>query len=315
MPDLFAPGNAGWSVFLSSTVRDLKAYRRSIRDACRRRAQTLCLLSEEDWPGGYDDTVAKCAKQIRASKGFLLIVGHWYGSIPGGADRSVTHIEFDTALDWWKTADPKPIEVMVPQAGSRADRELYEAARSILQSEKRKGRVDPKVHREQLEKFRRAVVTDSWRTVTYFKNKAELREIAIACCHEFKQQSFIAAATGAIAVQRAPVQSQVSESQLGALGREPQLGAAKAILSQLAESPDVPAVAMIAFGDEDAGQRAFLQRLIDTVLKKHTPRQPPSTLPVQVDANGLSAWVSGLLGFPTGAAALRRSSPSAPPSS
>src|SRR5262245_7763040 len=111
-------------VFVSSTVRDLQAYRRAIRAVAHRRAATQCLLSEEDWPAGYDDTVKKCLREIDASHGFLLIIGHWYGSIPPGADRSITHIEFDAAFERWKSADPRPMAVMRPEAGSSADREL-----------------------------------------------------------------------------------------------------------------------------------------------------------------------------------------------
>jgi hypothetical protein len=56
MPSPIGAPPASWNVFLSSTVKDLKIYRRNIREACRKRAQTLCLPSEEDWAGGYDET-------------------------------------------------------------------------------------------------------------------------------------------------------------------------------------------------------------------------------------------------------------------
>lgn len=283
-------------VFLSSTVRDLEAYRRTIREAVRKRAQTLCLLSEEDWPSGYDDTVDKCLRQIAAAQGFLLIIGHWYGSVPPGADRSITHIEFDVAFDRWKTADPRPMAVMMPKPGSSADKELLEAARRILKGERKRG-LTAAEHTARLDKFRSSV-TDSWKTVDSFQNKHELREIALTCCLRFQNQTFIKAATGAIPAPVARPVSQVSEGQLGAIGRTPHVSAAKAIMARLADSPGVPAVMLVATGDDDAGQRAFLQRLLDTVFRKHTPRAAPSALPVQIETGGLAQWIGGLLNLP-----------------
>jgi hypothetical protein len=296
------PVPAVWNVFLSSTVRDLQTYRKNISDACKHRAQTICLLGEGDWAGGYDDTVAKCLDQIQAANGFFLILGYWYGAIPDKKDgRSITHIEFEAAMAKWRAANPRPMAVMRPTAGSRADKELRKAAQAILETDQ----VDVASHDQALAIFRAAVM-DSWRTVDDFIDRHDLRELAIARCLQFKGHTLIAAATGEVPVARAPIAAQVSDGQLGALGRGPHLAAARAILAQVADRPDVPAVAMLAAGDEDAGQRAFMQRLIATVLKKYSPRRDPSMLPLQFDAGMLTGWIAQLVGVelaPAGLAA------------
>ena len=120
-----------WNLFLSSTVRDLGEYRRAVRDACRSKAETACFLSEDDWSGGYDDTVAKCLSRVREADAFLLLVGHWYGSVPPGYDRSITHIEFDNALAKWRASQNPPLAVMMPAHGSLADKKLRAAASKI----------------------------------------------------------------------------------------------------------------------------------------------------------------------------------------
>jgi len=64
------------NLFLSSTVKDFKDYRRVVRDVCQHWAESACLLSEEDWLGGYDDTVAKCLKRVQDANAFMLLIGY-----------------------------------------------------------------------------------------------------------------------------------------------------------------------------------------------------------------------------------------------
>lgn len=286
-----------WNLFLSSTVRDLNDYRRAVRDACRSRAETACLLSEEDWPGGYDDTVAKCEERVRDANAFMLLVGHWYGSIPLGRDRSITHMEFDEAIKKWGKQKFPPMAVMMPRQGSAAEKKLRKAAQSILQTEG----VDAMRHEKSLSEFH-AAVTGSWRTVTRFKDKPELRELAIASCLIWKGRTPLAAARGEVAPQGTPSTiSQVTDEQLGRLGREPQLKTVKAALSRVSDHADVPAVAMVVHGDDDAGQRAFLQWLNSTALKNYFPKQRLARLPLEYSYPAvLASWIAQLLGVAGG---------------
>jgi hypothetical protein len=285
------------NLFLSSTVRDLADYRRAVRDACLHKAQTACLLSEEDWSGGYDDTVAKCVSRVKDSDAFVLIIGHWYGSVPPGHDRSITHIEFDSALAKWNGNQYPPLAVMRPANRSRADAKLRKAADQIIKHEK----VATAKHKKSLNSFV-AAVTGSWRTVTRFKDSADLREHVIARCWEWRGQTPMAAARGEIRVDSPVSMAQVTDEQLGLLGRTPQFAEVKAVMAKLADFPDVPAVGLLVSGDDAAGQRAFLQRLMNTELRKHYPRRSIATLPVRCDVASLPGWIAQLLGLTDGAA-------------
>jgi hypothetical protein len=262
----------------------------------------MCLLSEEDWPGGYQNTVEKCLEQIAGSHGYLLVIGHWYGSIPPAAalpagfnpdNRSITHLEFDAAFAQWRDVKPRPMAVMQPLPGRRADKLLRAAARKILLAEG----ISESEHAANLERFRQRVTAD-WKTVDQFEDKSDLLQMVVARCLGFQGYTPAAAAGGTVTVRTAASVSHVSEAQLGGLGREQHLSAAKALLAGLAERPDVPAVAMVVSGDQDAGQRAFLQRLVNTVLKKYMPRREPSTLPVQCDTAAVVTWIGQSLALP-----------------
>ena len=94
------------AIFLSSTIGDYETFRREVQEVLLRKAECACFLSE-DWTGGYDATVQKCQDRVHQSGGFILLLGYWYGSIPPGKEKSITHLEFEWALERWKT-DPFP---------------------------------------------------------------------------------------------------------------------------------------------------------------------------------------------------------------
>jgi hypothetical protein len=289
------PTPAALNLFLSSTVRDLKAYRREIRDACRQKAQTACFLSEEDWSGGYDDTVAKCERRVREADAFLLVVAHFYGSLPPGSDRSITHIEFDGAVKKWSRDKFPPMAVMMPEPGTAVDKALHKAAQALLAEDK----ADIEKHGKSIEAFR-ATVTGSWRTVKHFKNKNDLREWAIADCKDWRGLTPTAAARGEVAgaLEELP-EPQVSDEQLGAIGRDPQIQATKAVLTRLADHPDVPAVAFVIPGDESAGQRCGALRVIKMALRNYTTRPRLAQLPVSAPgAAELAPWIGQAMGLP-----------------
>lgn len=100
MPTGVSSASLAASVFVSSTCKDMEAYRRAVEDAVIHKAQVACFLSEE-WTGGYDDTVQKCKDRVLASFGFLLLLGHTYGWIPAG-EKSITQLEFEWAFGRWK---------------------------------------------------------------------------------------------------------------------------------------------------------------------------------------------------------------------
>ena len=113
----------------------------------------------ENWVGGFDATITKCRTQHQ-SDAFILLLGYWYGSIPPGSEKSVTHIEFESALEKWP-GDFPPVASCV-HAMTSCGQAAGEAGEGDPRSTGEKG-FDRKAHDRQRLAFRTAVV-GSWRT-------------------------------------------------------------------------------------------------------------------------------------------------------
>jgi Domain of unknown function (DUF4062) len=279
-------------------VKDFEEFRCEVQTALLKKAETACFLSE-DWLGGYDDTVEKCKQRVLKANGFFLLLGYWYGSIPPGRKRSITHLEFEWANKRWKHLKFPPVAVMVPKEPSEAEKKLKHAAKTILKDKVEKKEIDE--HVTLLDGFR-ATVMGSWRTCIPFEDKHDLRENVIVSCLGWKGQTPLAAAQRKVVTEASePAESQVTDEQLGQLGRKPQFDAIESVLAAVADHADVPAVAMSVYGDEDAGQRVFLSQLIKTTLKSHYPRSRLNRLPLtHNDPVVLTSWVAGQLGVARG---------------
>jgi len=288
-----APILTAWQVFLSSTITDFESYRREVQEVLLTKAETVVFLSE-DWPGGYDDTVKKCRARVEGSSGFFLMMGYWYGSIPTGCDKSITHFEFEWALGKWGQQPFPPLAVFMPKPQSSADKELREAARTLIEGKKD---LDPQKHEALLETFRTAVM-GSWRTVRSFEDIHDLREYALASCLMWKGQTPQAAAARGN-VEGSPSGSKLTEEQLGLLGREKQFDAARRVLSSIEASPDIPAGCLLVSGPEDAGHRAFVAALLKTksfrAIRPAKLGRPGST---SYDTELVTQWVAKVLGLP-----------------
>ena len=290
------PPAAALTIFLSSTIGDYEDYRRAVQDVLLRKAECACFLSE-DWIGGYDATLEKCRQRVCQSAGFILLLGHWYGSIPPGREQSITHLEFEWARERWQ-GDPFPkMAVLRPKPGTQVDDRLKEEALRILATREREERDR---HAARLLKFH-AEVDDrqtEWRTIRTFADIHDLREHTLVIGRDWRGYTPMAAAQGLVDAEKGAAEPRLRDDQLGRLGREPQHAALRKVLSGLAAHPDVPAVAVLVNGDKNAGQRAFVTYVQGSLLKDHRPKRkigrlPPgsSTLPALV------AWVAGTLGL------------------
>ncbi|MBS0150205.1 MAG: DUF4062 domain-containing protein [Nitrospira sp.] len=292
------------TIFLSSTIGDygfddLKEerpnFRREVQDVLFKKAECWCSLSE-DWMGGYDATVQKCRERVHQSGGFILLMGYWYGSIPPGNDKSITHLEFEWALEKWK-GDPYPkLAVLKPKPGKKADDVLKALADPLLP----KVQEELELHALRLAKFH-AQVDDKhteWRTIMMFEDVHDLREDALVIVNHWRGYTPLAAAQKKVDMPTAEDEPLLREDQLGKLGRRVQHEAIKKIFSGLAAYPDVPAVAILVNGDKNEGQRAFVAYVQGSLLKNHHPKRkigrlPPGSNTVQA----LVAWVAGTLGL------------------
>ncbi len=171
------PSNAGvLAIFLSSTIGDYESFRRQVKDVLDKKAECNCSLSQ-DWVGGYDDTVRKCQDRVWQSGGFILLLGYWYGSIPPGKDKSITHLEFEWALEKWKGEPYPKMAVLKPKPGKAADSKLKALANQFLP----KTQDERDLHAARLAKFH-AQVDDKrteWRTIQTYEDVHDLREYAL----------------------------------------------------------------------------------------------------------------------------------------
>lgn len=293
-PVSVAPSAAGALViFLSSTIGDYEALRREVRDVLLRKAECACFLSE-DWVGGYDATVQKCRQRVLESGGFILLLGYWYGSIPPGKQKSITHLEFEWALEKWKGEPFPKMAVLKPKPGSAAEKKLQALAGKLLpQTEPERDK-----HALRLAQFQ-AQVDDKhveWRTIRTFENGHDLREHALVIGKDWRGYTPLAAACGQLDAEIDDAEPQLREDQLGRLGREPQHTAIKKLLAGMAAYPEAPAAAFLVHGDEDEGQRAFLAYVVTSLLKNHYPKRKIGRLPPSSSSRAaLVAWVAKTL--------------------
>lgn len=239
---------------MSSTIQDLTDYRQTLQEILIKEAEVACFLSE-DWSGGYDDIVQKCRDHLWRASGFLLLLGYWYGSKPPGSEKSITHMEFEWAMERWGCQPYPPIAVFMPKDNSEAEAELRALAKPLLSKE-----TDREQHDSILKAFHAKV--NSWRGIYRFPDRHYLQRRVLVSCLEWKGLIPMAAAQGRVDVKevKRPTR-QVSKAQLGLLGRVKQLEAVRDILAVSRSFPEVPAIALLVYGDEDAEPEYFLHHL------------------------------------------------------
>jgi len=91
------PSFAMMKVLLSSTSKDLVEYRKAVHDAIHRMDDWKCIRMEDF--GARDDAPDEfCRQQASNADVVVGIVGHCYGSIPSGSDKSFTEREYESAV-------------------------------------------------------------------------------------------------------------------------------------------------------------------------------------------------------------------------
>lgn len=286
------------SVFLSSTRRDLEAERQQIKHKVAKRLQVACLLGEE-MVSGYVPTVAKCLEEVDKAAGFIGIFAYWYGSIPPHQQCSITHLEFRRALERLEQNGDLPMMILMPKDPSAVKSELEARALQLVGEDE----AHRQEHSGRLKLFHDEV-KGGWRIVQEFESCEDLFELILVKCTEWKGLTLIRAAQGEVEVdETARARRTPSEEELGLLGRASHFKAIEDALALAPAFPAEPALAFLLSGDEDAGQRALLQRLLTTagVRAGRPPRivRPPYD---QCDATALVHLVGDGLGL-SGAAA------------
>ena len=295
------------SVFLSSTRRDLEAERQQIKNKVLKRVQVPCLLGEE-MVSGYVPVVSECLKKVDEAAGFIGVFAYWYGSVLKNQQLSVTHLEFRRALERLEKDDDLPMIILMPKELSPVKAELEKRAQELLKESVGDDETRQKEHSERLKLFHNEVRGgrgDSVeRIVQEFETCEELYEIVLVKCQEWKGLTLIRAAQGEVEVKEiAPERRLPTEEELGLLGRDKHLQAIADAVAAAPGYPSEPALALLASGNKDAGQRAFLQRLLTT--EEVRAGRPPRVVrpPDGCDAAALVQQLCGSLGLASAAAA------------
>jgi len=284
-----------WKLFLSSTIGDLKEYRNAVKDALYQYSQVACFLSET-WLKTHQPAVQVCKDEIHVCAGYIGIFAYWYGSIPQGFSRSHTHLEYDWALEKWQTASKPPMMIFMPEPQSQAERDLREKAAQLIPTDQQQ----QAAHSELLSKFHEEVTRV--RMVQSFKDQEDLCKWAITFGAQWNELRPLSAARGDLElVEKNAGTRKITDEQWGLLGRRQQLDTFDKILNHISLHPDVPAVAILAHGNEDAGQRFFLKKLVRN--RRLRDGQPPRIGRPQFEQYGIQAlvqWVGDSLGVPKG---------------
>lgn len=288
---LLSTGPGALEVFLSSTIEDFKKYRLAAQNALK-DAEISCFLPK-NWVTAHVSVMQECRERVQRANAFLLLLGHWYGSIPPDSQKSITHMEYDWACERWATQGKRPIAVFRPQLGSKADQELKQAAEKILQVTK----VSKRKHENRLKVFRNEVI-NTWNIVHDFKDRQDLLLRLVAFCSYCRVTPLAAAQSKRQDDEKFKVKPVPADEKLGLLGRKQQFDTVDAVFTNLALQPTTPSCAFLVSGNEDAGHRVFLQQLLQTstLLRSRPTRlgRPPHD---QYDVAVLISWVAKVLGL------------------
>lgn len=87
------------TVFISSTARDLRAFRQVVAHLQHLRFGVTESFPESEWSSVTtpNEIVAECHRRVMSADAFVLILGPWAGWIPPGYTESITHLEFRSA--------------------------------------------------------------------------------------------------------------------------------------------------------------------------------------------------------------------------
>lgn len=113
-----------FTIFISSTFIDLQEYREAARSAIlglRNHVSDMIY-----WSADERDPKLLSLEELRQSDLVILILAHRYGTIPQGETRSITEIEFDTAIEERKPVIPFFVDQDYEWPGTKFEAKQYD---------------------------------------------------------------------------------------------------------------------------------------------------------------------------------------------
>jgi transcription termination factor NusB len=129
------------TVFLSSIQGNLAEHRDAVYDAINKLDGYHCIRMEDF---GARDTASLdlCIEKVKKCDCLVALIGPFYGSCPGGDERSYSEIEYDTAVESGITrfvfVCPKDFSVPSDMRESEKNRRKQQAFRARLEKERQR---------------------------------------------------------------------------------------------------------------------------------------------------------------------------------
>ncbi|MGH3867641.1 MAG: DUF4062 domain-containing protein [Pseudonocardiaceae bacterium] len=86
-----------YRAMISSTTKDMRDHRKQAMEACRRQGFFPDMM--EDLAPSPDGAVRQSLDLVDGADVYVLVLGLRYGEIPGGYEKSYTHLELDRAIE------------------------------------------------------------------------------------------------------------------------------------------------------------------------------------------------------------------------
>jgi formylglycine-generating enzyme required for sulfatase activity len=148
------------TVFLSSTSRDLQAYRDAVYNALCQFDGWRCYRMESFTARSGQSALDYCREQASGCDVFVGLIGHCYGSIPPGESRSYTEREYEAASAvprlMFVAPDTFPVPIELIKGQSAEDGAKLDSFRSSVLNGP--DLVSPPSHFENPEKLANAVL-------------------------------------------------------------------------------------------------------------------------------------------------------------
>jgi hypothetical protein len=277
-------------IFLSATVRDLDHERYPCRGLARsslERAE-IAVFVQEHWATPFADVVDECRRRVTACNGYLALLGYRYGWVPNGQERSITHLEFETACERWNRLSRPPMWVFLPERESEAAHELELVANTVLREEFGDDEAQCAASKQRQATFRDEIASRR-RIFQTFKNLVELGQRVGTAVLLYNNRIGRSAPEHGL-----PARARIPDGELGAIGRGEQIAALKRLRRQFVVSSE-PGICFVVHGGELSGQQELLEHLAGSVWWK-SGKPPALGRAFSDDLQALGEWMASEIG-------------------
>ena len=219
--------------------------------------------------------VALCLGGLRESDAYVGIFGFRYGWIPEKETRSITHIEYEDAIAYWKSETVPPIFLFLPKPGEDAAEKLEAEAVAVLTTEFPNDRGGGQAENRRLQRAFTNELRSAGTFVREFSTLVELGSLAQASVSNWNRDILKRALR-----ERQVAEVDIPSAEQGQIGRNQQRKALQSALLAVREAASPECVwsstALTAPGSSSScGSRNTRNRTRHRANLKAEPRSEP----------------------------------------